>query len=139
MKQYEKLLLILGLIVVLTLSVFQVSALAIQNGIPDGNNRPNVCLVAFYNNDNFLWWTIGTLIAPNVVLTAGHDTYNVAKASVWFDAEMDPNKTGVMPFEITGYHLYDGRTSYTGKPYTHYDYRSDPLRVFPVLTTTTLG
>lgn len=72
MKKLWKLLVTLCLVTALAMAIFPASVLAIQNGIPDENNHPYVCLVAFYDaGGTFLWRTTGTLISPTVVLTVG--------------------------------------------------------------------
>jgi hypothetical protein len=79
-------------VVVLALLVGSVGiAYAITNGVPDGNNHPYVALLVFGDetDDGFIpWWRCsGALIAPDVILTAGHCTSDGATgARVWFDA-----------------------------------------------------
>jgi hypothetical protein len=77
-------------LVVLTLAV-GVAALApapgysiTGNAVP--SNRDNVVLLTFYDEAGvYLWRCSGTLIAPTIVLTAGHCTYETAEARVWAD------------------------------------------------------
>jgi V8-like Glu-specific endopeptidase len=63
------------LVVILTLS-FVGSALAITHGEPDGDDHPHVGILNFFDGE---YWYVcsGTLIAPDVVLTAGHCTHEV--------------------------------------------------------------
>jgi hypothetical protein len=50
------------------------------------SDRDNVVLLTFYDEEGvYLWRCSGTLIAPTLVLTAGHCTYGAAAASVWAD------------------------------------------------------
>jgi secreted trypsin-like serine protease len=65
------------------------TALAIQFGEPDGNGHPYVGIVVFYDEGGFpLSFCTGTLVAPDVVLTAGHcAAAPAAHARVWFDPE----------------------------------------------------
>lgn len=130
MKKLWKILTALCLVTVLAISIFPTSALAIQNGTPDGNNHPYVCLVVFYAYDSELndptygdyyplWRTTGVLISPTVVLTAAHGTDGTDYACVWFESN-------IKPFSETGYPIYGGGQSITGLPYTNPDYRMYP-------------
>ena len=50
------------------------------------SDRDNVVLLTFYDEQGvYLWRCSGTLIAPTIVLTAGHCTYGAAEARVWAD------------------------------------------------------
>jgi hypothetical protein len=54
------------------------------NAVP--SDRDNVVLVTFYDEEGvYLWRCSGTLIAPTIVLTAGHCTYGAAETRVWAD------------------------------------------------------
>jgi hypothetical protein len=66
---------------------------AITNGQADGDRHPYVGLLLFYvpdSNDELVpaWICSGSLIAPTVVLTAGHCTDGAAAATVWFDSDV---------------------------------------------------
>jgi secreted trypsin-like serine protease len=77
------------LVVVLMLSTVSI-ALAVTYGVPDENGHPYVGLVFFYDdNDEYLWRCSGTLIAPKVFVTAGHCTFDTAKAVVLFDPDLE--------------------------------------------------
>ncbi len=71
-----------------------VPATAITYGEPDNGAHPYVGLIGFYDaSGNWLWRCSGTLVAPKVLLTAGHctspDGEDVpAKAQVWFDEQI---------------------------------------------------
>jgi len=56
------------------------NAYAIKNGAPDGNNHPYVCWIVTYDGgisgSGYVYLGTGSLIAPNVVLTAGHVTHD---------------------------------------------------------------
>ena len=76
-------------------------AQAITFGQPDGTLHPNVgtMIVEFPNGNTYLWCS-GSLIAPDVFLTAAHCTnslvgYGVAPDKVWvtFDPVADENAT----------------------------------------------
>lgn len=62
---------------------------AITNGTPDGDDHPYVALLifGFETDEGFIpvWRCSGALIAPDVVLTAGHCTDGATGARVWFD------------------------------------------------------
>jgi len=66
---------------------------AITNGVPDRDNHPYVGFLLFYAPDaegNIVpqWTCSGSLIAPKVVLTAGHCTDGATKAQVWFASDI---------------------------------------------------
>jgi hypothetical protein len=90
-------------------------AYAITNGQPDGDNHPYVGLLVFdYAPGKPGWRCSGALIAPNVVLTAGHCTDGAVAARVWFDEVVQGNPE----------YPFGGATSYEGTAYTNPDYRS---------------
>jgi hypothetical protein len=106
------------------LLAFAGPAAAIQFGQPDGAAHPYVCLVVFYDEDDApLWRTTGELIAPGVVLTAGHGTVGTSGARVWFWSDIPTSPPGGYP--------YGGPGSYHGTPYTNPDYREVPLPGLP--------
>jgi hypothetical protein len=85
-----------ALVAVLASTLLAGSAGAIRFGQPDGSQHPYVGLVGFYDSDgNWLWRCTGTLVEPDVVVTAGHCTglgqnaagewVEPARAQVWFD------------------------------------------------------
>jgi len=105
------------LLILTVMLIFPLGVEAIQNGQPDGNNHPYVCLVVFYNESDVpMWRTTGVLISPTVVLTAGHGTDGAYGARVWFWDVIPPSSS-------TGY-PYGGPGSYHGTPHTNPDYRS---------------
>jgi len=93
------------------------NAYAITNGQPDGDGHPYVGLLVF---DVFVpdignvpaWRCSGSLIAPNVVLTAGHCTNGAVAARIWFDEVIEENPE----------YPYDGVTSIEGTPHTNPDF-----------------
>lgn len=98
-------------------------ALAITNGEPDGDRHPYVGFLVF---DVYVpgfgnvpaWFCSGTLIAPDVVLTAGHCTYGAAAARIWFDELFqDENGNFLVPDFPWG-----GVVAVEGTPYTHPDF-----------------
>lgn len=84
-------------------------ALAITNGQPDGDNHPYVGLLVFDDANGPAWSCSGSLLAPTVVLTAGHCTDGAVAARVWFDEVVEGNTE--FPFS--------GVTSYDGTPYAY--------------------
>lgn len=110
---------ILGLVLVLSMVG---SALAITNGQPDGDNHPYVGLLIFDPPDvsTGRWRCSGSLIAPNVVLTAGHCTDGAVAARVWFVEKLqNPDGTFAVPDYPAG-----GVVAIEGTPYTNPLYRS---------------
>jgi len=94
---------------------------AITNGQPDGDNHPYVGLLVFdYAPGSPGWRCSGALIAPDVVLTAGHCTDGAVAARIWFDEDVT---YGNIPFPL---YPYGGKGSgaFEGTPYTIPEYRS---------------
>jgi len=97
-------------------------ASAITNGQPDGNNHPFVGLLVFDVAPGQPGWRCsGALIAPNVVLTAGHCTDGAVAARIWFYEDVT--------YDNVPYPLYPfgglGSGAVEGTPYTNPKYRSD--------------
>ncbi len=109
----------LVLVLVLLFSISGV-ATAITYGELDGDGHPYVGLmVAFDAAGDPLWRCSGTLIAPNLYLTAGHCTeFPAVSAEVWFEADIQNY------MEELGY-PYGGDTSITGAVYTNPDFDPD--------------
>jgi hypothetical protein len=117
--------------VVLGLAVASVGiAYAITNGEPDGDAHPYVALLVFgeETGDGFVpyWRCSGSLIAPDVILTAGHCTDGATGARVWFDEgpilrgtwdpDVNPTCAGETGYPCTG--------DAEGTPFTNPKYRS---------------
>jgi hypothetical protein len=85
---------------------------AIVNGQPDGNAHPYVCLVVVDIDGVPAYRGTGVLIAPTIVLTAGHLTDGADGARVWFDEVVEGNPEYPFP----------GSTSTEGEPFTHPGY-----------------
>jgi len=89
-KRWLPVLLAVALLLALT-----ATASAITYGEPDEGEHPYVGLLGFYDEDgDWLWRCSGTLIARQVVLTAGHCTApdeelgTPVRAQIWFDEEV---------------------------------------------------
>lgn len=95
---------------------------AITNGEPDAGRHPYVGLLVFdYAPGAPGWRCSGALIAPNVVLTAGHCTDGAVAARIWFYEDVT--------YDAVPYPLYPfggpGSGAIEGTPYTNPDFRSD--------------
>jgi len=98
------------------------SAMAITNGQPDGDNHPYIGLLVFDAAPGVPGWRCsGALIAPNVVLTAGHCTDGAVAARIWFDEDVTYDN---VPFPLYPYGG-EGSGAIEGTPYTNPKYRSD--------------
>jgi len=80
----KKLTAIIGLALIIAMALSSTSY-AIQNGTPDEeNNWPYVCMVVTWDGVSpYVYLGTGCLIAPKVVLTAGHMTDDPSIAFVW--------------------------------------------------------
>jgi hypothetical protein len=87
-------------------------ASAITNGQPDEDNHPYVGLLVFDNASGPATQCSGSLIAPTVILTAGHCTQGAVTARIWFDSNVTGNPD----------YPFGGSSSIEGTPYTHPDF-----------------
>ena len=115
--------LVVVLLVVLALVLASVgTVMAITNGQPDGDNHPYIGLLVFDAAPGVPGWRCsGALIAPNVVLTAGHCTDGAVAARIWFDEDVTYDN---IPFPLYPYGG-PGSGAIEGTPYTNPDYDSD--------------
>lgn len=91
MRSTNKYLLVIVAFLVITLGSVRIAP-AITNGQPDGNGHPYVGMLVFDLGGVPHGTCSGSLIAPKVVLTAGHCTYGKSGARIWFDSQVtDPN------------------------------------------------
>jgi hypothetical protein len=94
-------------------------AAAITNGQPDGEGHPYVGLLVFDSAPGAPGWRCsGALIAPTVVLTAGHCTDGAVAARIWFYEDVTYD---AVPFPLYPYGGA-GSGAVEGKAYTHPDY-----------------
>lgn len=109
-------------IVVALTTIISGPAMAITDGVPDGNTHDFVGLMVAQDADgNPLWRCSGTMLSPTVFLTAGHCTEApAASAEIWFDADVDAGRPG------NGY-PFDG--PYQGETFTHPDYNPNAFFV----------
>jgi hypothetical protein len=103
---------LIAVLVVLILLVGSVGVAAITNGQPDGDGHTYVGVLLFIDDDPppgepRAWLCSGSLIAPDVVLTAGHCTYGAERAFIWFDEIWDIGNPAIL-----------------GSPFTNPDYQS---------------
>lgn len=111
MKNYLRLLAVLG-----PLSLLGVMpASAVTDGDLDGDAHPFVGLMVALDADgNPLWRCSGTLISPNLYVTAGHCTEApAARATIWFDSDV---QSGIPD------NGYPFAGDVFGTTYTHPDY-----------------
>ena len=101
-------------------SIFAGTAYAVTNGQPDGENHPYVCLVVADVNGAPAWRGSGVLIAPTIVLTAGHITDGATATRVWFYSDVTYDK---VPFPLYPYGG-PGSGAIEGTPYTYAGYTS---------------
>jgi len=95
-------------------------ASAITNGVPDGDNHPYVGLLVFDVAPGTPGWRCsGALIAPNVVLTAGHCTDGAVAARFWADKDVTYDH---FPFPLYPYGG-PGSGSVEGTAYTNPNYQ----------------
>lgn len=116
---------LLATIVILSLTLGSLGvAYAITNGQPDAGRHPYVGLLVFDDKPGHpAWRCSGSLIAPNVVLTAGHCTSGAVAARVWFYEDVTYNKVPypLYPFGGPGSGAIEG-TPYTNPDFCHYCY-----------------
>ncbi|HEX5857277.1 MAG TPA: trypsin-like serine protease [Microbacterium sp.] len=97
-------------------------ATAVTNGTLDGEAHPYVGLMVAQTEDGTpLSRCTGTLISPELFLTAGHCTDGAGHVEIWFDADVE---SGVPE---NGY-PYTGEVG--GTPYTHPQYTEEAFNLY---------
>ena len=129
MKSKKKFLLVVAVVLGLALGAVGIAS-AITNGEPDDGRHPYVALLVTgeETDDGFVpyWRCSGSLIAPDVILTAGHCTEGTTGARVWFDE--GPIDWGT--WDPTVNPTCEGETGYPctgdaeGTPHTNPDFSS---------------
>ena len=107
----------------LTLASMAPSSLAIISGTPDGNRHPGVGMIAWYKDGKWLRACTGTLIAPDVVLTAGHcvtdyDGTQPERIRVVFDSD---SSNARLPNFPSGADVYADSVSFQHHPFYRFD------------------
>jgi hypothetical protein len=98
-------------------------ALAVPAGAVTGNftkdfEHPYVGLAVFYDADgNFSHRCSGTLLSPSIFLTAGHCTFGITDARVYFQQDAGVHYDPALGYDpVTGYPEFGG---FTGTAYTY--------------------
>ena len=120
----KKTVIALVLTLALVLSLVGIAG-AITNGQPDGNAHPYVGLLVFDADIPGYgvvpaWSCSGALIAPNVVLTAGHCTDGAVAARVWFEEKLQNADFSYIVSDFP----WGGGESTEGTPYVNPKYLS---------------
>ncbi|SBS72545.1 trypsin-like serine protease [uncultured Microbacterium sp.] len=97
-------------------------AQAITDGVPDGDDHPQVGLMVAFDADGPAWRCSGTLISPTVYLTAGHCTYGATHVEIWFGDDIRDAAANSYP--TTG--------DVSGTPYTHPQYDDAAFYLYDV-------
>jgi hypothetical protein len=120
MKSKKKFLLVVAVVLAVVLGSVGI-ANAITNGQPDGDAHPYVGLLVFDDEEGPAWRCSGSLIAPDVVLTAGHCTDGAVAARLWFNEKLQDEDGNFLVPDYPG----GGVVAIEGIPYTNPDYRSE--------------
>lgn len=121
MKNTKRFLFVAAVALAIVLGAVGVAS-AITNGQPDGDAHPYVGLLVFdVAPGQPAWRCSGALVAPNIVLTAGHCTEGAVAARVWFyeDVTYDTVPFPLYPFGGPGSGAIEGT------PHTNPEFRSD--------------
>lgn len=108
----KKLLVMVAVLALIATTVASVSA--VVWGEEDGNDHPYVGLIVLDLDGAPQFRCSGTLISPTVVLTAGHCTFGVNGAEVWFENDV----TG------SAHYPFGGPESHHGTPIPHPNYNN---------------
>jgi V8-like Glu-specific endopeptidase len=111
------------LVLVLALSTVGIVG-AITDGEEDGEGHPYVGLMVADNASGTpMWRCSGTLISPTIFLTAGHCTFGAARATIWFESDIQ-SQQGALGYP------FGGSTSVDGTPYAHPQYDDNAFYLF---------
>ncbi len=108
----KKLSVLLALLMVLTLAIG--TAIGVTWGEPDSKHVNVGAMVVDDVDIGLVPWCSGTLVAPNIFLTAGHctsdlDDYGISEVWVTFDQDAAPPSTLLDVREIVTHPQYDGK------------------------------
>lgn len=110
----KKLAAIIGVTLIMALALSS-TAYAIQNGTPDEDNHPYVCWIVTWNGSSpYVYLSTGSLIAPDVVLCAGHATQppdGIAMAWVSLAPEASWPPGGGDWIDVASWHTHPGYQS----------------------------
>jgi hypothetical protein len=124
----KKLTAIFGVALILLMALSSTAYAITGNYEPDDGRHPYVGLLVFDVYDPILemnmpaWRCTGSLIAPDVVLCAGHCCDGAVAARVWFDEDITYDN---VPFPLYPYGG-PGSGAIEGAPYTNPEYRTLP-------------
>jgi len=111
MKKEAKICVIAALTVMMLWQFSMQNAYAIVNGVPDGAAHPYVGMMVFQSTDGYHYRCSGSLIAPNVFLTAGHCTIDAIEAWISFGENLEGQNYLTFPSHSTRFYTkmpYDG-------------------------------
>lgn len=119
--------LIVALVTLALVLAIVIPVAAITYGEPDYGRHPYVGLIALHDDGEFIWRCTGTLIAPRLILTAGHCTAPDGEdvpdeARVYFDETIyyDPIADDYTNAYVEGIPLYHPLYDWSNLP-AHYD------------------
>lgn len=112
--------------IALGLITFSFPAIAVTYGEPDGDAHPHVGLIIFDTGGNVSHRCTGTLLSPQVMLTAGHCTYGTSGGRVWFEADIESGIPG------NGYPFGGGTSIELAAIFTHPDYIDNAFYLYDV-------
>jgi len=101
----------------LGVTAFSSQSFAVTYGDLDGDTHPYVGLLVFDTNGSPSHRCTGTLLAPQVMLTAGHCTFGTSGGRVWFESDVESGIPG------NGYPFGGGTSIELGFILTHPGYQ----------------
>ena len=97
----------------------------------DGNEHPYVGLIVFDYPDGSSQRCAGTLMAPDVVVTAGHCTHNAVSGRIWFDST--EARILAKGYPNAGFGAYEFAEIYTSPDYDPDNFQLNDLGVAKLL------